>query len=45
MPYGSRTTAVIAYYQAALGIPPVGFEGAYVWPDVQQDLSRLGIGR
>jgi hypothetical protein len=45
VPYGSRTTAVIAYYQAALGIPPVGFEGAYVWPDVQQDLSRLGIGR
>jgi hypothetical protein len=35
---------VIAYFTAALHGPPIEFEGSYVWPDVQQDLQRLGLG-
>lgn len=42
--YGSETNLVIKYYEAALHTPPIDFQGSYVWPDVQQDLARLGIG-
>jgi hypothetical protein len=43
VPYGKRTSFVLAYYTAALHTPPVDFQGCYVWPNVQQDLRRLGI--
>ncbi len=43
VPSGPGTASVLAYYSAALRVPPVGFDGSYVWPDVQQDLRRLGI--
>ncbi len=42
--YGNETNLVLSYYQAALHTPPIDFQGAYIWPDVQQDLARLGIG-
>jgi hypothetical protein len=44
VPWGLRTNAVLAYYVAALQVPPVKFGGSYIWPDVQQDLRRLGLG-
>jgi hypothetical protein len=39
VPSGSRTAAVMAYFEAALGVPPEPFEGSFVWPRVQQDLA------
>ncbi|MGH9170120.1 MAG: hypothetical protein ACRD0Z_04530 [Acidimicrobiales bacterium] len=36
---GTRGAAVAAYFQAALGKPPVDFGGSDVWPDVQSDLG------
>jgi hypothetical protein len=42
--WGPRTNAVIAYYKAALQVAPVEFAGSYIWPDVQQDLKRIGLG-
>jgi hypothetical protein len=44
VPSSTRTKMVIAYFTAALHGPPIEFEGSYVWPDVQQDLQRLGLG-
>jgi hypothetical protein len=44
VPSSTRTKTVIAYFTAALHAPPVEFEGSYVWPAVQQDLQRLGLG-
>jgi hypothetical protein len=34
--------AVIPYFTAALGAPPVAFGGGYVWPHVQADLAHPG---
>ncbi|MGA8679580.1 MAG: hypothetical protein ABSB54_03200 [Acidimicrobiales bacterium] len=44
VPHGHRTALVLDYYEAALEAPPILFKGAYVWPDVQQDLRRIGLG-
>jgi hypothetical protein len=44
VPSSTRTRTVIAYFTEALHGPPIDFEGSYVWPDVQQDLQRLGLG-
>jgi hypothetical protein len=41
VPSSARTAAVMAYFRAALGVPPVNFEGSYVWPDAQQDLAYV----
>jgi hypothetical protein len=41
VPWGPRVDAVLAYYQAALQVPPVKFGGSYIWPDVQRDLRRF----
>ncbi|MHB1885866.1 MAG: hypothetical protein ACYCVV_12825, partial [Acidimicrobiales bacterium] len=43
VPSGPGTASVLAYYSAALRVPPVEFAGSYIWPDVQGDLRRLGI--
>ncbi len=43
VPSGPGTASVLAYYTAALRVPPVDFGGSYIWPDVQQDLRRIGI--
>jgi len=41
VPSGPRTTAVMAYFQAALGVPPVEFAGSFVWPGVQDELAQV----
>ncbi len=41
VPQGRPVRKVIAYFEAALGVPPVTFHEAYIWPHVQQDLRRL----
>jgi hypothetical protein len=40
VPSGPRTGAVMAYFQAALGVRPIEFHGSFIWPDVRQDLVR-----
>ena len=37
---GRPVKYVLKYFEAALGVPPVSFEGSFIWPDVQQDLRR-----
>ncbi|MFZ0171145.1 MAG: hypothetical protein WAL04_05620 [Acidimicrobiales bacterium] len=44
VPSGTRTADVISYYTNALRVPPVSFQGAYIWPNVQQDLARIRFG-
>jgi len=40
---GPGAKIVLEYYEAALEEPPVVFDRSYIWPDVQQDLKRIGI--
>lgn len=44
VPSGPRTGVVLAYYKAALRVPPVTFQGSYIWPQVQHDLGPLDLG-
>jgi hypothetical protein len=41
VPQGPPVGRVLAYFEAALGVPPVTFHDSYIWPDVQRDLRRL----
>lgn len=41
VPSGPRTDAVMAYFRAALRVPPIQFGGSFVWPDVQGALAHL----
>jgi hypothetical protein len=40
VPWGDPPEAVLAYFTAALGLPPDDFHGAYVWSRVQELLHR-----
>jgi hypothetical protein len=40
VPWGRPPTQVMAYFTAALGVPPEDFKGTYIWPRVQQLLQR-----
>jgi hypothetical protein len=42
VPWGGPPTAVLAYFTSALGLPPVDFQGDYVWSRVQQLLRQRG---
>jgi hypothetical protein len=42
VPTREHTARVIAYFKAALGVPPMKFAGSYIWPMVQQDLLHAG---
>jgi hypothetical protein len=41
VPSGPRTSAVMAYFRAALGGPPIEFDGSFVWPDVATELAHV----
>jgi hypothetical protein len=41
VPSSTRTAAVIAYFQAALGVAPVAFEGSFVWSHVKANLAAV----
>jgi hypothetical protein len=41
VPQGPPVARVLAYFEAALGVPPVTFHDSYIWPDVQRDLRQL----
>jgi hypothetical protein len=40
VPWGGPPTGVLAYFTAALGLPPDNFQGTYVWSHVQKLLRR-----
>jgi hypothetical protein len=42
IPWGSTPKGVLAYFTAALGLPPQDFQGDYVWSRVQELLQRSG---
>jgi hypothetical protein len=40
VPSGAPTSTVVSYFTAALGRPPAGFQGTFVWSGVQQLLAQ-----